>query len=532
MRYQLIVLFVVAALVAACGGQAAQPTAAPERPTAAPTVEEPTAESEPTEAPKSKAVSSLEEVKSAVIQIEAQGSFVDPQVGMQLNVAGRGSGFIIDESGLAVTNNHVVTGAALIKVWVGGERDARNAKVLGVSECSDLALIDIDGEGYPYLEWYDGEIKPGLDVYAAGFPLGDPEFTLTRGIVSKERASGETSWASVDSVIEHDATINPGNSGGPLVTKDGKVVGVNYAGASEVNQYFAIAPKEAMEILDVLRQRKDVTSIGVNGQAVSDGESIFGIWVASVKSGSPADRAGVQGGDIITKIEGLVLATDGTMADYCDILRSHEAEDTLSIEVLRYATQEVLAGQLNGRELAVTFSFAQQVEEETGQQVEEGTAYTEYVEIYNDSEVIKLEVPKEWSDIDGRDWAPGGENVGPALSAAPNLDDYYETYSTPGVFFAASKVYAQQYDEESFLDSLDKYSECTYDGRYEYSDALYTGLYDLFTECSTDKSIIIRLAAVPEDRSFLIYVNVQVVTDADLEALDAILQSFEVVGDF
>jgi serine protease Do len=308
---------------------------------------------------------------------------------------------------------------------------------------------------------------------------------------------------------------------------------VNYAGASSVNQYFAIAPREALEIIDVFRERKDVTSIGVNGQAVADDNAgIYGIWVASVKSGSPADKAGVQGGDIITKIENLVLSTDGTMSDYCDILRSHEAEDTLAIEVLRYSTEEVLAGQLNGRELEVQFSFAQQVEEETGEQIEEGTAYTDYVEIFNDSEVIKMEVPSEWTDVDGRDWAPDDEVVGPALSAAPDLDGYYETYDTPGVFFAASKVYAQQYDEESFLDSYEHYSACTYDGRYEYDDGLYTGFYDLYTDCDAAKSIIIRLAAVPEDRSFLMYVNVQAVSEADLDALDRILATFQVVGDF
>ncbi|WP_343390223.1 serine protease [Candidatus Amarobacter glycogenicus] len=139
------------------------------------------------------------------------------------NAAGRGSGFIIDPSGIAVTNNHVVTGAALLKVWVGGESQPRNARILGVSGGADLAVIDIEGDGFPYLDWYTGSVDVGLDVYAAGFPLGDPEYTLTRGIVSKARTSGETSWASVDDVIEHDATINPGNSGGPLLTSDGKL---------------------------------------------------------------------------------------------------------------------------------------------------------------------------------------------------------------------------------------------------------------------------------------------------------------------
>ena len=177
------------------------------------------------------AISSLDDLQKAVIQIEAQGTFIDPEEGVQYDAAGSGTGFIIDEDGHAVTNNHVVTGAALLKVWIGGESTPRNAKILGVSECSDMAVIDIEGSGYPYLEWYGSAVRPGLDVYAAGYPLGDPEFTLTRGIVSKARADGETDWASIDSVIEHDATINPGNSGGPLVTADGKVVGINYAGS-------------------------------------------------------------------------------------------------------------------------------------------------------------------------------------------------------------------------------------------------------------------------------------------------------------
>ena len=378
----------------------AAPTAAPTKPPAKPAATEPPA---PTEvpAPASMAVTSLQDVKSAVIQIEAQGSFVDPQVGLQLNTAGRGSGFIIDESGIAVTNNHVVTGAALLQVWVGGESEPRNARLLGASECSDLAVIDLEGDGYPYLEWYEGAISVGLDVYAAGFPLGDPEFTLTRGIISKEQADGETDWASVDAVVEHDATINPGNSGGPLVADDGKVVGVNYASAAGYNQYFAIDRDEALAIIGQLQDGEDVASIGVNGLAVYD-EYISGIWVSSVKSGSPADEAGVQGGDIITAIEGFYLATDGTMADYCDILRSHGPDDTLSIEVLRFSTEEWLAGQLNGRPLEQTFSFAQELGGEVADSGE--PSYTGYSVVSDDHGAIEVEIPDSWSDTTG---APG-----------------------------------------------------------------------------------------------------------------------------
>ena len=177
-----ILILVLALALASCGGEPT-PTQAPPPTEPAAATEAPTA----TEAAQA-SVTKLEDVKSAVIQIEAQGSFVEPGAGLQVNVAGSGSGFIIDPSGLAVTNNHVVTGAAFLKVWVGGESEPRNAKILGVSECSDLAVIDIDGDGFPYLEWYDGPISAGLDIYAAGFPLGDPEYTLTRGIVAKERA--------------------------------------------------------------------------------------------------------------------------------------------------------------------------------------------------------------------------------------------------------------------------------------------------------------------------------------------------------
>jgi serine protease Do len=318
----------------------------------------PSVVTEPTTTTQSGAVNNLDDVKTATIQIEAQGTFIDPEFGLLVNAAGRGSGFIIDPSGIAVTNNHVVAGAALVKVWVGGESTPRNARVLGLSECSDLAVIQIEGGPYSYLDWYSDTPKTGLEIYAAGFPLGEPEFNLTKGIISKENASGETDWSSIERVLGHDATINPGNSGGPLVTENGEVVGVNYRGRATASQYFAIGTDIALPVIDQLKAGKDVNSIGVNGTAViSEDGSLSGIWVASVKSGTPADKAGIQPGDIIYQLEGLVLATDGTMKDYCDVLRSHDSSDAMSVTVIRYNTGELLEGQLNGRELAVTGNF-------------------------------------------------------------------------------------------------------------------------------------------------------------------------------
>ncbi len=331
-----------------------------ESPTTAPLNNNESATSAPAPTPENQSggggISNMSDAQNAVIQIESQGTFIDPQVGLVVNGAGRGSGFIIDPSGIAVTNNHVVTGSALLKVWVGGVQ--HNARILGVSECSDLAVIQVDGGPYPYLNWYTDTIKTGLEVYAAGFPLGEPQFSLTKGIISKERADGQTSWSSLDYVLGHDATINPGNSGGPLIASDGRVVGINYSSIASANQYFAIDEKTAKTVVDELTKGKDIDSIGINGTAVlSDDESFSGIWVSSVKSGSPADKAGVKPGDILYQMESLVLATDGTMKDYCSILRTHKPEDTLSLQVIRYASGELLEGQLNGRELAVTGTF-------------------------------------------------------------------------------------------------------------------------------------------------------------------------------
>ena len=482
------------------------------------------------------AVNTLQGVRSAVIQIEAQGSFIDPEFGYQANSAGRGSGFFVNDSGLAITNNHVATGAAFLKVWVAGETSPRNARVLGVSECSDLAVIDIDGEGFPYLEWYTGNIAPGLEVYTAGFPLGDPEYTLTRGIVSKERADGDSNWASADYVIEHDARLNPGNSGGPLVTGDGQVVGVNYAGIDSTEQYFAIGRQEFERVYETLKSGQDVTSIGVNGTVVSNADgSITGIWVSSVDSGSPADQAGVKGGDIIIQLEGLVLGTDGTMADYCDVLRSRDATDTMAVTVLRWDTGELLEGQLNGRELKVTQVFAPETGGGGGGGGGSPAATIEYMDVYDDSGLLTMQVPTTWNDIDGRPWVDSdGTYVGPMVTAAPDAGAFMDTTDVPGVFFVASPLLIQEgYDPSSLLDDFSFWGGCSQQGeRQEYDDGLYAGVWEEHMGCGADgRTIIYTIAAMPEEADYLIWIGIQVRAESEFEIAQQIADTFYVLGD-
>ena len=150
-------------------------------------------------------------------------------------------------------------------------------------------------------------------------------------------------------MIEHDALINPGNSGGPLVNAAGEVVGVNYAGNDKTRQAFAIGIDEAQGIVDQLKAGTDVAATGLAGEAyVSDDGTVSGVWVQSVKSGSAADKAGIRAGDLITSVENITVVSDGTMKDYCKIVREHDPTDQLALRVIRPSTEEVLEGRLNG----------------------------------------------------------------------------------------------------------------------------------------------------------------------------------------
>ncbi len=472
------------------------------------------------------AITDLDNVQQAVVQIEAVGTFVDPSEGVMRNAAGRGSGFIIDPSGLVVTNNHVVTGAAFLKVYVAGESRPRNARVLGVSECSDLAVIDLQGSGYPYLQWSNRPIRVGLEIYAAGFPLGDPEFTLTRGIVAKANADGESSWASVDHVIQHDASTNPGNSGGPIIDADGAVVAIHYAGNNQTDQFFAIAADEALPILEELRAGNDVDSIGINGEAVFLSEDVSGIWVSSVESGSPADNLGLRAGDILLTMEGVSLATKGTMTEYCDILRSNGPDDVITMEVLRLDTGEVLVGQLNGRPLELSFSLAEELAEgEPSSSTGGSVSYDDYVTITDDSGILSLTVPEAWDDIDGGPWLNNNnEELGVRIVASPDLDSMLSGWGTPGVFFGASADLGN--DPVALLDNIDYSQSCTYEGRDDYPEGSYTGVYDLWSTCGDDESTAVVAALAPATEDYLVLLEVYITSEADLDALDQILKSF------
>ncbi len=539
-RLPLLALPLVIA-VAACGGgdddDATATTVAAAADTKPVTTEAPASTTPATtEAPPTTVVAGIsryDAVQPAVVQIVARGTFRDPEVGFS-DGSGLGSGFVISPDGLAVTNNHVVAGAATLEVYVGGELDdSYNATILGVSECNDLALIDINGpDDMPYLEWYDGEMTPGLDVYAAGYPLGDPEFTLTRGIIAKAEAAGDiTGTSSIDHTVEHDAAIQPGNSGGPLVNEAGQVVAVNYAGgarATTTEQFFAIASDLAQPVVEQLRNGS-FESLGINGWAVYDeAMGISGIWVAGVTPGSPAAEVGLTPGDIVTSMNGLPMGMDGTFKDYCDVIRTSGEGAPIAVEVLRYDTSEVLKGEINGDEpLALAFSIAEEVGDEVGDDSDAAPVAYEYEPIVDDTNSIRVSVPTAWG---ARDTAPINAEDGsvqPYIAASTDLDAFINGFTAPGLVFAKLPATA---DLDGSLAQYGFASGCTDGGISDYSDPVFTGKYQLWLDCGGTANDIVTLVAVPADNSYLAVIQAQIVTDADIEALQTAFDTFNTVS--
>ena len=228
---------------------------------------------------------------------------------------GVGSGFILTADGFVMTNAHVVEGADEVIVTLPDKREFK-AKIIGSDKRSDVAVVKIDATGLPAVKIGDtNRLKVGEWVMAIGSPFG-LDNTVTAGIVSaKQRDTGDYL-----PFIQTDVAINPGNSGGPLINMRGEVVGINSQIYSRSGGFqgisFAIPIDEATRVADQLRATGRVTRgrMGVQIESVSKeiAESIglgkpLGALVRGVETGAPAEKAGIEAGDIITKFEGKLI---------------------------------------------------------------------------------------------------------------------------------------------------------------------------------------------------------------------------------
>ena len=271
-----------------------------------------------------------------------------------------GSGFIVSEDGIVLTNNHVIDGADEIYVRFNDRRELK-AKLIGSDKRSDLAVLKVEADDLPAVKLGKSkELKVGEWVFAIGSPFGF-DYTVTAGIVSaKGRSLPNENYVPF---IQTDVAINPGNSGGPLFNMDGEVVGINsqiytrsggFMGVS-----FAIPIDVAMEVVDQLKNKGYVSRgwLGVLIQEVSKGlaesfglDKPYGALVSQVLEGSPADEAGINTGDVIIEYDGEEISFSTELPQ---LVGRTKIGDKVKLLVMRNGKEEALTlkiGELPGAE--------------------------------------------------------------------------------------------------------------------------------------------------------------------------------------
>lgn len=273
-----------------------------------------------------------------------------------------GSGVVLSEDGLVLTNAHVIEGAQTIQVDFADGRSA-DARVIGSATDYDVALIKAEGLTAPVTAAELGrsdDLQVGDDVVAIGnaLNLGD-EPSVTTGIVS---ATGRSITAGdgvvLTDLIQTDAAINPGNSGGPLLNSAGQVVGINTAILADAqNVGFALSIDSITSIIDDLKAGRDVAGnrpvLGVETVDVATVSptvlqrfsitATSGAFIQRVESGSGADAAGLQAGDVIVAVDGKRVRT---AADVGEAVRSNDPGDTIEVTVQRSGQEQTATATL------------------------------------------------------------------------------------------------------------------------------------------------------------------------------------------
>jgi serine protease Do len=288
-------------------------------------------------------VTVIAKVRPSVVAITTEASVVSHS-GRSFTQEGAGSGWIIEKDGIIITNNHVIDGAKIIRVILDDGRTF-TAETVHPDPVADLAIIKINAQDLPTLKFGDSsQLHVGEWVVAIGNSLG-MGISATKGIVSALNVSlsttpGETLYG----LIQTDAAINPGNSGGPLLNLQGEVVGINSAKVALVGvegMSYAISIKEASPIIDQLITSGYVIRPYLGAEIYTVDQFVTsryrlavtkGVFVIDVASGSPADKAGLKAGDVITFIENKEINDAGAQAQ---LINSYQTGQKIKITYWR-----------------------------------------------------------------------------------------------------------------------------------------------------------------------------------------------------
>jgi 2-alkenal reductase len=308
----------------------------------------------------------VQNVRSAVVTvvgtIPGQQSFFGPTGDQTVS----GSGVFISEDGYILTNNHVIEDAREVSI-VLSDGSTQPATIVGTDIYADLAVLKTDGAVPAVAALGNSDVlNPGETVIAIGSPLGDFKNTVTVGVISATGRSIDTGQGyQIEGLIQTDAAINQGNSGGPLVNLAGQVIGINTlvvrstgTGAVAEGLGFAVPANTARAVAEQIMEKGYFSRpyLGIRWQSVTPRVAAFynlpvqwGVYVTDVNSGSPASKAGLQSGDIITRIGETAL--DETHS-YFNTLFQYNPGDKVTVEVVREnkaLTFEVTLGEMGNR---------------------------------------------------------------------------------------------------------------------------------------------------------------------------------------
>lgn len=312
-------------------------------------------------------IDSAKKVSDAVVSI-TQKSTVQDVFGQTYTQQGAGTGFIITNDGLIITNKHVVTDANASYTVILADGKSYDAKVQSLDPVLDLAVLKIDAKNLPVVELGDSDqLKIGQWVVAVGNALGKFDNTVTVGVVSARNRQVQASDSNgnnpetIDNMIQTDAAINPGNSGGPLVNLKGQVVGINTAVASGAQSIgFAIPINQAKSAIDSIKNTGKIVRpyLGVRyvpitkdiaaqaklpvdyGALVKGGSDVSQL---AVIPGSPADKAGIVENDIILEVNGEKIEQNNTLIK---MVQEYKIGDEIELKLLSKGKEKVVKVKL------------------------------------------------------------------------------------------------------------------------------------------------------------------------------------------
>lgn len=328
-------------------------------------------------------------VMPAVVSITSSKSFTHPDIGgdnpgddlfrffprqrrlpgQQFEMPSSGSGFLVSDEGYVLTNNHVVADATEVEVLLPDETQPRKAEIVGLDPSTDLAVlkVDVSDREVRYLQFADSdEVRVGDWAIAIGNPLGELAGSLTVGVISAKGRSDlniQGGAPRYQDFLQTDAAINFGNSGGPLVDIHGRVIGINTAiNASGQNIGFTIPINLAAHIYEEIRDHGRVVRgyLGVRMRTLTaelaagrDLDVEAGVLIVEVRPDTPAERGGVEVGDVIVEFEGQPIREDRDLqfrvADAkvgstarLRVIRDGQEKD-LSVTLVEYSEEDALA---------------------------------------------------------------------------------------------------------------------------------------------------------------------------------------------